>query len=286
MNTKRQLKEKCVAITGAAPSRPAALSAWIRANGFRDLENLQADTVRKLVDRDDVPETVKEVLKLYRTFNMKAVAKYPAIRDAVCKDGRVRGMLQYYGAGTGRFSSFIIQLHNLFRPVIDDPENAIEACKTRDIDWVRSLYPGVDPMKIFASCVRGMLIADEGKEFVFPDFSGVEARWNAWLFNETWKNGAYRAYDRGDGPDLYVVAYARAFSVDPATVTKSQRQIGKVLELAMGYGGGVGAFVKMAACNRARPEHAARRADTRRRPLRSVEQLCLCQEQGRAGRHG
>jgi DNA polymerase bacteriophage-type len=247
---KKQLKDKCVALTGSTPSRPAALGAWVRANGYPDLENLQADTVRQLVERSDVPETVKTVLKLYGTYNMKAVAKYAAIRQAVCADGRIRGMLQYYGAGTGRWSSFIVQIHNLFRPVIDDPETAIEAARTWDFDWLRALYPGVDPMKVIASCVRGMLIADEGKELVFPDFSGVEARWNAWLFGEEWKLEAYRAYDRGTGPDLYVVAYARAFRVDPAAVTKPQRQIGKALELAMGYEGGVGAFVKTATTNK------------------------------------
>jgi DNA polymerase bacteriophage-type len=214
------------------------------------LENLQADTVRQVLTRDDVPEKVKTVLKLYGTYNMKAVAKYPAIRQAVCADGRIRGMLQYAGAGTGRWSSFIVQIHNLFRPVIDDPENAIEAARSRDLDWLRALYPGVDPMKVISSCVRGMLIADEGKEFVFPDFSGVEARWNAWLFNETWKLEAYRAADRGEGPDLYVVSYARAFGVDPATVTKPQRHVGKALELAMGYEGGVGAFLKTCAQNK------------------------------------
>lgn len=247
---KKQLKDRCMDRTGCAPSRPAALSAWIRANGFPSLENLQADTVRQLVDRTDVPEKVKTVLKLYGTYNMKAVAKYAAIRQAVCADGRIRGMLQYYGAGTGRWSSFIVQIHNLFRPVIDDPENAIEAARSWDLDWLRALYPGVDPMKVIASCVRGMLTADEGKELVFPDFTGVEARWNAWLFGEEWKLEAYRDYDRGRGPDLYVVAYARAFGVDPATVTKAQRQIGKALELAMGYGGGVGAFVKTATTNK------------------------------------
>lgn len=247
---KEQLKAKCVEITGVAPSCLAALSAWIRIHGFPGLENLQADTVRQLVDRADVPEKIKTVLKIFGTYQMKAVAKYPAMREAVCKDGRIRGMLQYYGAATGRFSSFIVQIHNLFRPVIDDPENAIEAARSRDLDWIRDLYPGVDPMKVFASCVRGMLIADEGKEFVFPDFAGIEARWNAWLFNEEWKLEAYRAYDRREGPDLYVVAYARAFNVAPDSVTKVQRQVGKVLELAMGYGGGVGAFVKMAATNR------------------------------------
>jgi DNA polymerase bacteriophage-type len=247
---KEQLKAKCMVATGISPSRPGPLGDWIRNNGFPQLDNLQVDTVRQVLDRPDVPDKVKDVLRIYSTYGMKAVAKYPAIRKAVCADGRIRGMLQYYGAGTGRWSSFIVQIHNLFRPVIDDPEMAIEAARLRDLDWLRALYPGVDPMKIFASCVRGMLIAAPGKEFVFPDFSGIEARWNAWLFGEEWKLEAYRAYDRREGPDLYVVAYARAFGVDPKTVTKAQRQVGKVLELAMGYGGGVGAFVKMAATNR------------------------------------
>jgi DNA polymerase len=244
---KKHLKDLCIKYTGISPSHPGPLGDWIRKNGYAELENLQADTVRQIIDRPEVPDHIKTILKLYGTYNMKAVAKYPAIRQAVCADGRLRGMLQYYGAGTGRWSSFIVQIHNLFRPVIDDPENAIEAARTWDLDWLRSLYPGVDPMKVIASCVRGMLVADEGKELVFPDFSGVEARWNAWLFGEEWKLEAYRAYDRGDGPDLYVVAYARAFGVDPRDVTKPQRQIGKILELSMGYEGGVGAFVKMAA---------------------------------------
>jgi DNA polymerase bacteriophage-type len=244
---KKFLKDKCVASTGISPSRPGPLGDWIRNNGYPQLENLQADTVRQILERKDAPELVETILKLYGTYNMKAVAKYPAIRQAVCADGRLHGMLQYYGAGTGRWSSFIVQIHNLFRPVIDDPEAAIEAARTWDLDWLRTLYPGVDPMKVIASCVRGMLVADEGKELVFPDFSGVEARWNAWLFGEEWKLEAYRAYDRGEGPDLYVVAYARAFGVDPSAVTKAQRQIGKILELSMGYEGGVGAFIKMAA---------------------------------------
>ena len=243
---KKQLKEKCLEKTGISPSRPGPLADWIRAHGCPNLDNLQADTVRKVVADPSVGEDAKFILKLYGTYNMKAVAKFPAIRQAVCKDGRLRGMLQYHAAATGRWSSYVVQIHNLFRSVIDDPENAIEAAKSWDLEWIRNLYPGVDPMKVFASCVRGMLIADEGKEFVFPDFSGVEARWNAWMFNEEWKLEAYRAYDRGEGPDLYVVAYARAFGVDVGAVSKAQRQIGKALELSMGYQGGVGAFVKMA----------------------------------------
>ena len=246
---KAALKAACIKITGISPSRPGPLSDWIRKNGFPQLENLQADSVRKAL-LTNLPKDVATVLKIYSTVNMKAVAKFKAMREAVCKDGRLRGMLQYHAAAPGRWSSFIVQIPNLFRSVIDDPGLAIVAARSRDLGLIRMLHPGVDPMKVLASCIRGMLVADEGKEFVFPDFAGVEARWNAWLFGEAWKLEAYRAYDRGEGPDLYVVAYARAFAVDPSSVTKAQRQLGKALELAMGYQGGVGAFVKSCATNR------------------------------------
>lgn len=245
---KKQLKEKCLEMTGISPSRPGPLSDWIRNNGFPELENLQADSVRKALPLVERVEKVPLVLKLYSTYNMKAVAKFPAVRNAVCKDGRLRGMLAYHAAATGRWSSYIVQIHNLFRSVIDDPDNAIEAAKTWDLEWIRALYPGVDPMKVFASCVRGMLIADEGKEFVFPDFSGVEARGNAWLWNEEWKLEAYRLYDRGEGPNPYSVVGARCFNIPVEELTKKHKLYlpSKAIDLSGGYGGGVGAFVKMA----------------------------------------
>ena len=259
---KEELYSRCVKMTGVVPSNPGKLSLWIRDHGFPQLENLQADTVRKLVLRDDVPKEVKTVLALYGTYNMKSVEKFKAMRLAVCSDGRLRGLFGYHAAGTGRWASYIVQLHNLFRSVIDDPDTAIEAAKEWDLDWIRALYPGVDPMKVFASCIRGMLIPEEGHEFVFPDFSGVEARWNAWMFNEEWKLDAYRRYDEGTGPDLYTVAYGRAFGVDPATVSKADRQLGKVMELSMGYEGGVGAFIKMAATYRVDLAAVAKAFDT------------------------
>jgi len=247
---KDYLEAECLKTTGVKPTQRAQLANWIREHGWPNLTDLQAETVGHLLENAAVPDDVKRILSIYATHGIKAVAKFPAIRNAVCKDGRIRGMLMYHGAGTGRWSSVIVQIHNLFRPVIDDAESAIEACRARSLDWIRALYPGIDPMKVISSCVRGVFIAKEGHELVFPDFSGIEARFNAWLFNEEWKLDAYRAYDRGEGPDLYRVAYGRAFGVDPAAVTKPQRFIGKVLELAMGYGGGVGAFAKMAKSNK------------------------------------
>lgn len=260
---KQILYARCKELTGVSPSNPGKLSAWIREHGFAQLENLQADTVRKLTLRDDVPKEVKTVLQIYATYNMKSVEKFKAMRLAVCKDGRLRGLFGYQAAGPGRWASYIVQLHNLFRSVIEDPDTAIEAAKEWDLDWLRALYPGVDPMKVIASCIRGMLIPEEGHEFVFPDFSGVEARWNAWMFDEEWKLNAYRKFDRGESPfDNYVMAYSRAFSIDPTAVTKAQRQLGKALELSMGYEGGVGAFIKMAATYRVDLESVAKAFDT------------------------
>ena len=243
---KEQLKAKCKELTGIGPTQHAQLAAWIRANGYPQLENLQADTVRRMQADPAVPHAVKSIIALYGTYGMKAVSKVTAMRNAVCKDGRIRGMFLYQAAGTGRWSAVIVQLHNMFRSVIPDPDAAIEACRARDLDWIRALYPGVDPMKVFASCMRGLLIAKEGHELVFPDFSGIESRWNAWMFGEEWKLDAYRQFDAGTGPKPYAVVYGRAFGVDPTTITKLQLLIGKVLDLSMGYEGGVGALVKMA----------------------------------------
>lgn len=142
-------------------------------------------------------------------------------------------------------SSTGVQLQNLARGHIDDPDNAITAFGARDLDWVRTLYPGTDPMKVIASTVRGMLVAPKGKVLQSLDFSAIEARVCAWLLGEQWKLDAFKAYDEGTGPDLYKVAYARSFGIKAEDVTKQQRQIGKVMELALSYEGGVGAFVTM-----------------------------------------
>jgi DNA polymerase bacteriophage-type len=245
---KKELEKRCRDITGIKPSRAGPLADWIRQHGVPDLENLQADTVRKVLKRESdlPPETVK-VLKIYSTFGMKAVAKYPAMRKAAGSGDRLRHLFGMYGAGTGRWTSYIVQLQNLFRPVINDPEMAIEIAREWDLEWLRANYPGVDPMKVIASCVRSCLVADEGKDLIFPDFSGVEARFNAWMFNETWKLSAYRDYDKGIGANLYCIVYGRCFGVDPTSPEGlAGKQIGKVLDLSMGYEGGVGAFVKMA----------------------------------------
>jgi DNA polymerase len=258
---KEQLATFCLKKTGFKPTQREEIANWIRANGWPNLTDMQADTVKTLVKRPDVPDKIKVILRLYSTYGMKAVTKYKTLVAAACADGRIRGMFSFYGAATtGRWSSKIVQLQNLFRPVIDDVDEAIDAVAQRDLEWIRWLYGEVDPMKVFASCIRGMLRAKKGYKLVGIDYSGIESRYGAWLFDEHWKVKVFRDYDtiipgefdakgkpKRKGYDNYVMACSEILGIPPDKVTPKQRQQFKPVELALLYEGGVGAFVTMAA---------------------------------------
>ena len=232
---------------GLKPTQRDKLAEWVRANGYPLLPDMQAETVKAIIRRDEAPDTVKRLLRIYSTYNAKAITKFHAILEAVCSDGKLRGMFLFHGANTGRWSSLIVQLQNLFKPVIDDPEAAVEAFGSRSLDLIRLLYDE-DPIKVAASCVRSVLVASPGKDLLFPDYAGIESRVNAWLFDEQWKLDAFRAYDAGNGPDLYLIAVADALGLDVRAMTKKdkRRQWGKAIDLFGGYEGGVNAFVVMA----------------------------------------
>lgn len=224
---KAYLEKLCLQWTGFQPTQRDKLAGWVRANGYPQLPDMTAETVNQAVKDPACPENVAKVLRLYSTFGMKAVSKYESMVRAVCADGRIRGMFLFYGAGPGRWSSQIVQLQNLYRPKIEDTDTAIDAFAGRDLDWIRDLYE-MDPMKVFASCVRGMLVPASGKNIMAMDFTGIESRITAWVFDEHWKIKAFNEMDAGTGPDMYKLAYSRAFRVPVEAVSKQQRQIGKV----------------------------------------------------------
>jgi DNA polymerase bacteriophage-type len=236
---------------GLSPTQREKISDWVRANGWPHLADMQAETVKALCKKEEVPECVKQVLRIYSTYNAKAVSKLQAILDAVCADGRLRGMFLFLGAGTGRWSSLIVQLQNLMRPLIDDPDFALECFASRSSDLVRMMYPDIDLMKVAGSCIRAVLVAAPGKTLLFPDFVGVELRINAWLWGEETELAVYRAQDAGTGPDSYKLTYCEFFGEDINAIDwkslegKNKRQIGKVLCLAFGYEGGVSAGLTM-----------------------------------------
>lgn len=242
------LEEQCVEACGFNPGQREKIVGWIRSNGYSQIVDMKADTVAKAVVDPACPKHVRHVLRIYSTYGMKAPTKYEAMELASCRDSRIHGMFIYYGAGTGRWSSIIVQLQNLFRPLIKDPDTAIALINQKDMESLRFFYPHIDPMKVFASCVRGALVPADGHDFIVLDYAGIESRKIAWLYDEEWKLEAFRAFDadKKNNADNYQIAYGNGFGVDPMSVKDFQRQIGKVMELALGFEGGVGSFVTMA----------------------------------------
>ena len=221
-----------------------------------NLPDMQADTLERRIDDPNLPPLLRELLAIRLQASKTSASKYKRVAEATSKDGRLRGLLQVCGASrTGRWSGRLFQPQNLPRPqhkqmIIDQ---GIEAMKLDTEDLVFD-----DVMALTSSAIRGVIVAPEGKKLVVADLANIEGRGIAWLAGEEWKLDAFRDYDtiigydaKGEpirkGPDLYKLAYAKAFAIEHQGVDKSQRQIGKVMELMLGYEGGVGAFLTGAA---------------------------------------
>lgn len=209
------------------------------------LSDLRASTIEPLLEKGaEIPEPLKELLRVRLAASTTSVSKYARLRGAICRDGRLRGTIQYRGASrTGRDAGRLFQPQNLPRPTLKQwqIDAGIEAVLHGAEDIITS-----NPMELLSSALRGVIVAPPGKKLCVADLSNIEGRAQAWLAGETWKLKAFASFDEGTGHDLYKIAYGKSFGVDPADVTKDQRQVGKVQELALGYEGGVAAFITFA----------------------------------------
>lgn len=222
--------------------------AYLLAEYGVELPDLRASTLERRVRDETLPEGLRHLLAIRMEASMTSSSKYGKIARAVNADGRVRGTLQFDGAlRTRRWAGRTIQPQNLMRPPRylerqADWDEAVEAIKVGAVDLMYA-----HPAEVCAATVRAALAAAPGKKLVVADLANIEGRGLAWLAGEAWKLQAFREYDAGTGPDLYKLAYARAFGSSVDAVDKAQRQIGKVMELMLGYQGGVGAFITGAA---------------------------------------
>ena len=222
------------------PRSVQQMQNWLKSQGM-EMDSLGKKFVAEALK--DAPEPLRTVLELRQQLAMSSVRKYEAMQNAVCRDGRLRGMFKFYGASkTGRFSGAIVQLQNLYRNSLPDLDLARELVKLGDYAAIDTLYGSVP--EVLAECVRTAFIPAKGYKFIVADFSAIEARVLAWLAGEQWVLDVFQA-----GGDIYCETASRMFHVpvEKHGQNAELRQKGKQTILSCGYGGSVEALRRMGA---------------------------------------
>ena len=222
------------------PNSVSQMKAWLAANGLHT-DTLGKKTVAELLKT--APERLREVLLLRQQLAKSSVKKYQAMENAVCSDGRARGMFQFYGANrTGRWAGRLIQMQNLPQNHLSDLSQARALVRTGNREAVKLLYEDIPDT--LSQLIRTAFVVPEGKKFIVADFSAIEARVIAWMAGETWRQQVF-----ADGKDIYCASASQMFGVpvEKHGINGHLRQKGKIAELALGYGGAVGALKAMGA---------------------------------------
>lgn len=228
------------------PNSVAQLSLWLESQTGENVSDLRKDTVAKMLAEKDNSPKVQRMLEIRQELGKTSTKKYDAIEAAVCKDGRVRGLLQFYGANrTGRWAGRLVQVQNLPRTYTNPLELARELVKNRNIEALRFIYGSIPDT--LSQLIRTAFIAAPGNVLIDADFSAIEARVISWLAGEEWRLEVFRTHGK-----IYEASASQMFGVPIDLIKKgnpeySLRQKGKVAELALGYQGGTGALIAMGA---------------------------------------
>ena len=222
------------------PNSVSQVKTWLSENGL-EVDSLGKKDVKAALQ--DAPRQIQEVLELRLQLAKSSVKKYQAMENAVCSDGRTRGMFQFYGANrTGRWAGRLVQMQNLPQNHLEDLETARTLVNSGEYEAVQMLYSDVP--NTLSQLVRTAFIPGSGHRFIVSDFSAIEARVLSWLAGETWRMEVFA----GNG-DIYCASASQMFKVPVEKHGQNAhlRQKGKIAELALGYGGSVGALKAMGA---------------------------------------
>ncbi len=222
------------------PNSVQQMKQWLAVNGM-ETESLGKKQVIQLLK--DAPAPLRDVLLLRQQLAKSSVKKYMAIDNAVCPDGRVRGMFQFYGASrSGRWAGRNVQLQNLPQNHMSDLSQARSLVHAGDYDSLKMLYGSVPD--VLSELIRTAFVPRKGAKFIVADFSAIEARVIAWLAGENWRLDVFKS-----GGDIYCASASQMFKVpvEKHGVNGHLRQKGKIAELALGYGGSIGALKAMGA---------------------------------------
>ena len=222
------------------PNSVQQMKQWLADNGV-ETDTLGKKAVAELLKT--TPPQLQKVLTLRQQLAKSSVKKYQAMETAVCSDSRARGMFQFYGANrTGRWAGRIIQMQNLPQNHLDDLSEARGLVRCGDFDALEMLYEDVPDT--LSQLIRTAFVPQENRKFIVADFSAIEARVIAWLAGEKWRQDVF-----AEGKDIYCASASQMFGVpvEKHGVNGHLRQKGKIAELALGYGGSVGALKAMGA---------------------------------------
>lgn len=239
-----KLTARAIAMTGLNnPASVAQLRGWLADEADTELPDLSKATVAAAIGSGNLGSTAEEVLRIRQELSKSSIKKYEAMDTCVCEDGRARGLIKFYGASrTGRWAGRLVQVQNLPQTHLSDLDLAREYVKTRGLDMLRLTYGNVPD--VLSQLIRTAFIPSDGCKFAVADYSAIEARVIAWLAGELWRQDIF-----AKNGDIYCASASQMFKVpvEKHGVNGHLRQKGKIAELALGYGGSVGALKTMGA---------------------------------------